>query len=326
MAGRQVARRLLQSGHTVCETARLVGVTRRTIQRWCQVSFAAPRQMCGGRESRLTPLIEAVVRKYISEYPTCTQDQLCQQVKHITGVSVSQATMSRWLRHRLKITRKVAVRTNTEIQLPRVASARLQFASTMRSLRGVWRTYFNVDESGWHLNRCGKYGWAPRGKRVVVWRPVARGQRFTLVLVVGIAYDTKLSAEGTHAGSGVVAWQLVAGSMTGLLFQQFVSSLSLPRGSHLVMDNARIHHAVQSLTRLGVPSIRATLDMQGVQPVYLPPYSPDLAPVELIFNRMRTFVDQREPRTEGQLRDAIQEFAANLTSVNVLDTYHHAWG
>jgi transposase len=113
--------------------------------------------------------------------------------------------------------------------------------------------------------------------------------------------------------------------MTGPLFQRFISTLHIPHGSYLVTDNARIHHAGMSLTRAGIPTISATLHARGVEPLYLPPYSPDLAPVELIFNSMRTTVDAQQPRTEQQLRDAIHSFIDGLTSADVLAAFRHAW-
>ena len=317
-----VAKRLAASGSSTRQTAAVLGVTVRTLYRCRECAFRPRAPPSGGRPHKLTDAIVSVLLHHI--------EQTVWQEAHI---AVHRSTISRWLR-KMGITRKVAVLSNTEITLPRVVQARKLFRTRMRQAGrdGMWYRYYNVDECGWHLNRCRRYGYAAHGQRAIIQRPAARGQRYTLVLVVGAGGNytdrhprTRARARRQGNSSGVAAWQLVPGSMTGVLFQQLVANMEIPRDSYLVMDNASIHHAAQSLSRQGIPAVRATLNSRAVEPVYLPPYSPDLAPIELIFNNLRTEVDRQEPRTEAQLRRAIRSFIDRLTLNSVHLAYSHAW-
>ena len=79
------------------------------------------------------------------------------------------------------------------------------------------------------------------------------------------------------------------------------------------------------MTRQSLPTIRETLASTGATGRYLPPYSPDVAPVELVFNSLRTAVNAAEPRTEAQLRAAISAFVEGLKADQVMASYRHCW-
>jgi len=220
----------------------------------------------------------------IARCPTVTQAALQSEVSTKCGVRVSQPTISRWLKE-LHITRKRVCRRNREAQRPQVQRARIQFLERVRALDHD--RILNLDECSWNLNSTPSHGYAPRGQRAIATRPAARGQRYSLILVIGSV--------------GVVAWRLLPGSVTGNTFQHYLSDACLPRESSLVMDNASTHHASHSLRRCGLPTVAETLAGKHVEPLYLPPYSPELAPVELIFNTMRTRVHALMPRSRAAL-------------------------
>jgi len=50
-----------------------------------------------------------------------------------------------------------------------------------------------------------------------------------------------------------------------------------------------------------------------------------LAPIELLFNGLRTAVDRTDPRTEADLRDAIAKYLATVKASDVKKLYKHAW-
>ena len=321
---RRTAQRLLASGHSVTATATAVGVNRSSVQRWRRLGFASPVTGAGGRLGRLEDCAGAL-RSFLARRATATQADMVEEVQRVCGVTVSRSRMSRWLKA-LGITRKRVVRVNTEIERANVSAARTEFVSEMRRARRRWARYFNVDESGWNLNASSTYGYALRGQRAVVHRPAVRGQRFSLILVIGAAAGAGRSGDGGRgAGGGCVGLKLVKGSVTGSIFREFIACLQLPRRSTLIMDNARIHQASHSLTRQGLPTIRETLASSGATGRYLPPYSPDVAPVELVFNSLRTAVNAAEPRTEAQLRAAISAFVEGLTTDQVMASYRHCW-
>ena len=116
----EIADGLLASGHCLDETAALVGVSRRTIQRWQKKAFeVTTKPKAGGRKCMLTPEIDASLRQMLAQRPTLAQKLLCQEVQRIHGVCISQSTMSRWLR-KMAVTLKKISCSNTEAEQPRV--------------------------------------------------------------------------------------------------------------------------------------------------------------------------------------------------------------
>jgi len=98
----------------------------------------------------------------------------------------------------------------------------------------------------------------------------------------------RLSTEALLTLNGIVTCTVVEGSMTKALFLEYLEHNVLPKCmaypgpmSVLVMDNARIHHGPQ------IPELCAQF---GVRIKYLPPYSPDLNPIEEAFSKIKAFI------------------------------------
>ena len=151
-----------------------------------------------------------------------------------------------------------------------------------------------LDEASFCLNHTQAYAYGRRGQRVVVPRPGRRGARYSLL----VCADRR----------GVLRYVLHPGSITGRIFQDFLSALPAVQGRSLVMDNAVIHHSKRIL-----PGVARLAEDRDLSLRYLPPYCPELNPVELVFNALRTHVRQRAPRCESQLRSAIDEGLRSLT-------------
>ena len=63
------------------------------------------------------------------------------------------------------------------------------------------------------------------------------------------------------------------------------------------MDNMKSHHA---------KAVRNLLDSSGVRYIYLPPYSPDLNPIEKLWSKVKAFLRKFKARTLDALPNAIQ--------------------
>lgn len=98
----------------------------------------------------------------------------------------------------------------------------------------------------------------------------------------------RLSGLGLLTIDGMVAISVVEGLFTAATFKTFIEEDVLPlctpypgKLSVLIMDNAKIHHG-EGIAEL----IRET----GVRLEYLPPYSPDLNPIEEAFSKIKSFI------------------------------------
>ena len=83
-------------------------------------------------------------------------------------------------------------------------------------------------------------------------------------------------------------------------FKQYLKDILLPQlnsNSVLVMDNMKSHHA---------KAVKDLLDSSGVRYIYLPPYSPDLNPIEKLWSKVKAFLRKFKARTLDALPNAIQ--------------------
>ena len=110
-------------------------------------------------------------------------------------------------------------------------------------------------------------GRAPRGERLIA--KVPHGHWNTTTLIAGLGID------------GIRCSTVVDGAINGDVFEAFVRHVLLPElrpGDVVVMDNLSSHKRL---------AIRQLIESVGAKLLYLPPYSPDLNPIELIFSKVK---------------------------------------
>lgn len=144
-----------------------------------------------------------------------------------------------------------------------------------------------LDEFGLHLGLTRLHGRAAPGERVVEATPGYSGPHYT-----GVA---ALTLRGVRA-----PWVL-EGSMDGPAFETYVQHVLAPtlrRGDVVVMDNLAPHkHAV----------IRSLIAARGATVEFLPPYSPDLNPIEHCWAKVKAALRQAKARTFEALVDALAD-------------------
>jgi transposase len=138
-------------------------------------------------------------------------------------------------------------------------------------------------------------GRAPRGERLRMAIP--HGHWKTTTFVAGLR------------NSGVVAPMVLDGPINGAAFQTYVDQVLVPDlrpGDIVVMDNLGSHKGA---------SIRAAIEAAGASLLYLPPYSPDLNPIENAFAKLKAMLRKAAERTIEGLWSSIGRLidAFNLT-------------
>lgn len=134
-----------------------------------------------------------------------------------------------------------------------------------------------IDETGANTKMTRRYGRAPRGQRVVGRVPHGHGKTTTFVAAL--------------RADGLTAPMVIDGAMNGDLFVAYVAQVLVPTlraGDIVVMDNLSSHKRVGA--------VRA-IERAGCSVAYLPPYSPDLNPIELAFAKIKARLRAAELRT-----------------------------
>jgi transposase len=146
-------------------------------------------------------------------------------------------------------------------------------------------TFVFLDETGAATNMARRYGWGPRGERLVDATP--HGHRRTTTFVAGLR------------STGIIAPLVLDGPMTGEAFRAYVEQFLAPtlsKGDVVVMDNLGAHK---------VAGVREAIAAVGASILYLPPYSPDLNPIEQAFAKLKALLRKAAARTREALWGAI---------------------
>jgi len=161
-----------------------------------------------------------------------------------------------------------------------------------------------VDESGSRCVMTPRYGWGPVGERVDGVYPGNWGESITLIGALGL--------------DGVRAMMTVNGGTTGDVFHAFVEQLLLPnlRPQDVVVWDRLSSHGVLSVVEL--------LDQAKVKLLPLPPYSPDLNPIERCWSKIKHWLRKLQPRTRDQLDAAVAHAMKLVTGDDAYGWYADA--
>ena len=142
-----------------------------------------------------------------------------------------------------------------------------------------------VDETGAATNMARRYGRSARGLRLD--GPVPQGHWKSTTFV------------GALTSRGFLAPYVTDGAMNGVLFKAWVEQMLAPElqpGDIVVMDNLPAHK---------VAGIRQAIEARDAKLRYLPPYSPDLNPIEQAFAKLKALLRKAAERTVDGLWNAI---------------------
>jgi transposase len=134
-----------------------------------------------------------------------------------------------------------------------------------------------IDETCASTNVIRRYGRGKRGERLVC--KVPHGHWKTSTFIAALRYDC------------VSAPLLLDGPTNGSSFKAYVEQILVPtlkRGDIVVMDNVSIHK---------VAGVREAIQARGATLVYLPPYSPDLNPIEQFFCKLKALLRKASARS-----------------------------
>lgn len=146
------------------------------------------------------------------------------------------------------------------------------------------------------------YGWGPKSERVT--EPVPHGHWNTTTLVQAIDCNGCRAAMTTN------------GPINSSIFDTFVDWILLPKlrsGDILVMDNLSSHKSVSTLLKI---------ESKGIEVRFLPPYSPDLNPIEKIFSKVKGILRSLAARTTRTLNKAISTAIASITASDCINCFN----
>lgn len=160
-----------------------------------------------------------------------------------------------------------------------------------------------IDETGINLSLTRSYGRAPQGKRAVGAVPKNYGQSVTLI--------------GAMSREGILASFCFLGSTDTEAMRVFVREVLLPMldpGDVVIWDNLAVHK-----TR----AVLSEFERAEIEVLFLPPYSPDLNPIELCWSKLKTYLKKTAARNYPALFEAISAALPTITASDSVNWLRH---
>lgn len=150
-----------------------------------------------------------------------------------------------------------------------------------------------IDESGANLGMTSDYARAYGGERAIAPKPFDVGTKFSIIGAISLA--------------GIVGTMYIESAVDCVIFKEYVKEILVPklqRGQYVIFDNVSFHKSEEVID---------LIERVGAKVVFLPPYSPDLSPIEKMWSKLKELLKRLKPRTDGEFHSAL---AMGLASMN----------
>ena len=145
--------------------------------------------------------------------------------------------------------------------------------------------YVFIDECGVTTDLLRRYGRSPRGTRLHDHTPCSHWQTHTVVAALRAAAMT--------------APAVFDGPIDNASFRAYIEQVLVPTlrpGDVVIMDNLAVHKQ---------PEVQTAIEQAGARLRFLPPYSPDLNPIEQVFAKLKAFLRALRPRTFDRVNELV---------------------
>ena len=268
----------LAHGFSSQEVGEILCLSERTVRRYLtlfhQTGDVQPATRRNGAQRLLGDLEQLRLLQLVLRNPGIYLHEIQHQLQEIYGVKIHVSTICRTLKFMgctRQVIRHVALQQSELLRAKFMSEVSLYDPNML-----IW-----IDESGCdRRNSTRRHAYSIRGIRPIDHRILIRGARYSAIPV--------MSVQGIHDVF------LAEGSINGERFEFFIRNYLLPvlmpfNGinplSVVIMDNASIHH-VQSNVQL--------IENTGAKVIFLPPYSPDLNPLEPVFGKVKTILKEND--------------------------------
>jgi transposase len=251
-----------------------------------------------GRPPLIRPDQYASLAQQVKLAPDRTQAEYAQFWQQHHQVRASQSTLSRTLA-RMKVSRKKKTLQASERDETKRATFRAKQADLDPTKLVV------LDETATNLGLTSLYGYSPIGERVYGSVPRNYGKNLTMLAALTLA--------GMPAETAV----FFEGGTDRLTFELYIRDFLCPTlspGQIVILDNLAAHDSAE---------VRAAIEACQCEVLFLPPYSPDLSPIELAFSKIKQYLRQVGARTRQALEEALQQALTLITPQDAEAYFKH---
>ncbi|MER8413026.1 IS630 family transposase [Mesorhizobium sp. M1342] len=288
--------RFLEAGHSRRAAAAHFGVSVSFVvilmRNYRKTDSLAPKANGGRRHSKLDPH-RAFLLGRVAEKDDITMPELAAQLAAATDVQVAPASISRWLiRNGYRFKKNAA--GASEQDRPDISRARQEWQTRRQPrMRLEPHRLVFIDETGTTTKMTRLRGRCLKGQRLRSKAPF--GHWKTQTFIAGLRCH------------GLTAPFVIDTPMNRRIFETYVETQLAPtlaKGDVVILDNLAAHKS---------PTAEAAIRARGAWLLFLPPYSPDLNPIEMAFAKLKAHLRAKAIRTIDALWQAIGDIC-NLFS------------
>ena len=161
-----------------------------------------------------------------------------------------------------------------------------------------------IDETGLNTKMARLYGRSLKSQRCLGHVPHGHWQTSTFIAA--------LRAES------ITAPFLIEGAVNAEVFTAYLQEVLCPElraGDVVILDNLSTHK---------IPSVAGLIAARGASVRYLPPYSPDLNPIEMAFAKLKANLRQAAARTLDELQGAVAQSLLTFSPAHCQGFFQHA--
>ena len=161
-----------------------------------------------------------------------------------------------------------------------------------------------IDETGVNIDMTRLYGRSIGNTRIKDSTPINTPKRTGIV--------------GAMRLDGTIRYRSFEGSVTGKRFLIFLKQSLLPilrKGDIVIMDNLRVHK---------VKGVKELILSANALPLYLPPYSPDLNPIEMLWSKLKNFLRSWKVRDVKILRNTVRSAVLKILNSDCQGWFKHS--
>jgi transposase len=161
-----------------------------------------------------------------------------------------------------------------------------------------------LDESGVNTNMSRRYGRALGGERAVDAIPLNKGQSTTILSSIRL--------------DGTMVPMIFPGAVNREIFKDYLRDYlaqALRPGDIVIMDNLPAHR---------VDGVAELIEETGAHVLYLPPYSPDFNPIEMLWSKIKAYLRMVKARTVDALHSAIPSAFSTVSTSDIRGWFNAA--
>lgn len=190
---------------------------------------------------------------------------------------------------------------------PEAIESRYRYAFQYNQMMGEKHKMLFIDETGYQISSRAKYGRSMVGAKAHKTVPVLRSRNYSVCAAMreDSLYFFEIQDRPYNS-------EHYSGFLTQLFEHLTNEGMT---GAYIIMDNVRFHRTQEVI---------AIIEAHGHNPVFLPPYSPFLDPIEELFHQWKSAIRRSVPTNEDDLYTAVHNCSERITADNCRNYIRHS--